>query len=86
MRNYLIFPSFSDVSAQVELFIVEVLVVQDVAELVHVAVDDEVHGVGQVEEPRSLLILGRPLLLGWWTASSQLRVDLLYPGIVKIFQ
>ena len=48
MRNYLIFSSFSDVSAQVELFIVEVLVVQDVAELVHVAVDDEVHGVGQV--------------------------------------
>ena len=83
MRNYLIFASFSDVSAQVELFIVEVLVVQDVAELVHVAVDDEVHGVGQVEESCSLLILGRPLLLGWWTASSQLRVDLLYPGIVK---
>ena len=83
MRNYLIFSSFSDVSAQVELFIVEVLVVQDVAELIHVAVDDEVHGVGQVEESCSLLILGRPLLLGWWTASSQLRVDLLYPGIVK---
>ena len=67
MRNYLIFSSFPDVSAQVELFIVEVLVVENVTELVHVAVDDEVHRVGQIVEPGRLLVLGRPLLPSGWT-------------------
>ena len=69
MRNYLIFASFSDISAQVELFIVEGLVVKNVTELIHVAVDDEVHRVRQIVEPSGLLVLSCSLLSGGWAGS-----------------
>ena len=54
---YLIFSSFSDVATKVELIIVEVRVVQDVRELLHVAVDDVVHRVGKAVVFGHLLVL-----------------------------
>ena len=45
---YLVLSSFSNVSHKIELLVIQVLVVEDVIEVVHAAVDDEVHGVWNV--------------------------------------
>ena len=58
---YLIFSSFSDVATKVKLIIVELRIVQDVRELLHVAVDDVVHRVGKVVVFGHLLVLGLSL-------------------------
>ena len=45
---YLVLSSFSNVSNQIELLVIQALVVEDVIEVIHAAVDDVVYGVGDV--------------------------------------
>ena len=60
---YLVLSSFSNVSHQIELLVIQVLVVEDVIEVVHAAVDDEVHSVWNVLGQDSFLVSRRSLLL-----------------------
>ena len=66
---YLVLSSFSNVSNQIELLVVQVLVVEDVIEVVHAAVDDVVHGVGDVLGQDGFLVSRWSLLLDGFSAA-----------------
>ena len=66
---YLVLSSFSNVSNQIELLVVQVLVVEDVIEVVHAAVDDVVHGVGDVLGQDGFLVSRWSLPLDGFSAS-----------------